>query len=75
MRKKLQCYSLYSNDQPVTGMAWAPPRDQAVTTDLGGALLHESLQLQHHSSKPAHALQLLKLQASRRKHIPDFCLF
>lgn len=50
-------------------------QEQAMTADLGGALLHEPLQLQHHPPKPAHALQLLKLQASRRKHIPDLCFF
>lgn len=41
-------------------------QEQAMTADLGGALLHEALQLQHHPPKPAHALQLLKLQTCRR---------
>ena len=47
---------------------------RVTAADLSEALLHHSLQLQRHSSKPAHALELLKLHPCCCKHIPDFCL-
>ena len=47
---------------------------QVLAADLSEALLQHSLQLQHHASKPAHALELLKLHPCCCKHIPDFYL-